>query len=1027
MVMNKCADHVITIGDIVYEISNPGRRGPVMSIAPVGDKLRYGVFADGEMRQYYDWQIAVVPPQQPDEWVDVGTFSSRLAAYQINHPTSESLYSLHSARIEFVPYQFRPVLKLIRSDVPRLLIADSVGVGKTIEAGLIIKELEARGSLDRVLVICPRPLVAERKWEMEMRRFDENFTPLDGDDLRMAIRETERDGEWPLRYGRSIIPYSILDRRTYIGKRKDDFCLCNLDPPPMFDLVIIDEAHHIRNGSMEAERAFAYKCCKYFADHSNAVIMLTATPIQMNDNDLFTVLNVLRPDIIIDNATFCTIAEPNAYITEAVRQERAGKDGWEMKAVKALSGIEQTEWGKKVISRSPAYQNVIDKLKKGVCTREERVRLITETESLHTLDSIITRTRRRDIQDFCVRHNETVEVAFTPAQQSLYDKLMEFVCYALSLTHDVKTIPFMVSTLRRQAASCIFGLGPCIRDIIQRRIEDILDDDTVWSGDVTGNALPKLFVERAQQLIALAESLPSEDPKYDKVLGVIMRKQTAANNKIMLFSTFRHTLAYLQSKLKNTSLRVGQIDGSVKDETRYELRRRFELPREDESAIDLMLFTEVGSEGLDYQFCNTMINYDLPWNPMRIEQRIGRIDRRGQQSEAVNIVNVITEGTVDQDIYSRCLVRIGIFERNIGDCEVILGEIGDGIEQIAADPKLTDEERREKLEQLADNAVRKQEEMERLEQEEHDLFGFDLSDDVLSMELRDAENPWLTQDRLYLLVKDYIAQRTMSGAVQGGGALKTLRLNADDRITIGTEYEKLPRERNAASHTWESYLRGKKPTCVITFKEDAAENAPEALFITPMHPLARQAAAAIGDVKPGRLKLELSSGDIRPGLYPFAIYMWEYVGEKTRTKLVPICENEEICEQIPHLIQEQDSHAKTAPDVSEDSLRSVWDGKLEEIQLNMLMAAVEECRGDSAKNYEYKRASLEHSFKVQKTAIQRKIDQAQDEKIQRMHKGELINATARYEAKLRELEENRMRSDIHSSRLAMGVVEVTLK
>lgn len=129
-------------------------------------------------------------------------------------------------------------------------------------------------------------------------------------------------------------------------------------------------------------------------------------------------------------------------------------------------------------------------------------------------------------------------------------------------------------------------------------------------------------------------------------------------------------------------LRVAQIDGSVKDALRCELRERFKLDKQNSDALDILLFTEVGSEGLDYQFCNMMINYDLPWNPMRIEQRIGRIDRRGQQSEVAQIYNVITADTVDADIYNRCLKRIGVFERSVGDCEEILGEIGSGIEKL---------------------------------------------------------------------------------------------------------------------------------------------------------------------------------------------------------------------------------------------------------------------------------------------------------------------------------------------------------
>lgn len=148
------------------------------------------------------------------------------------------------------------------------------------------------------------------------------------------------------------------------------------------------------------------------------------------------------------------------------------------------------------------------------------------------------------------------------------------------------------------------------------------------------------------------------------------------------------------------------------------------------------MFTEVGSEGLDYQFCDMMINYDLPWNPMKIEQRIGRIDRRGQLSDVVNIYNIITEGTVDADIYHRCLMRIGVFERSIGDCEEILGQIASGIDYIVYDTNLTDEERNIKLEQMADNEVRKMQELNRLEEEEKELFGFDLTELTTSHEIK---------------------------------------------------------------------------------------------------------------------------------------------------------------------------------------------------------------------------------------------------------------------------------------------------
>lgn len=125
-----------------------------------------------------------------------------------------------AAKIDFIPHQFRPVLKFIRADRPRLLIADGVGVGKTIEAGLILRELQARRNLDSVLIICPRPLVSERKWEEEMKRFGEEFTALDGDLFRHCINELDMEGEWPEKYKKAIIPYSLFDESNVFGNKK---------------------------------------------------------------------------------------------------------------------------------------------------------------------------------------------------------------------------------------------------------------------------------------------------------------------------------------------------------------------------------------------------------------------------------------------------------------------------------------------------------------------------------------------------------------------------------------------------------------------------------------------------------------------------------------------------------------------------------------------------------------------------------------------------------------------------------------
>lgn len=185
---------------LVYLVGLPETKGIVVSMKNLGTIIQYEVFVNNKLQRYFTGQIALVQETAGYNWVGIRNVQSYLTAYQINNPSSQNLYSLNSARIDFVPYQFRPALKMIHADEPRILIADSVGVGKTIEAGLIIKELEARSELERVVVVCPRPLVAERKWELEMKRFDEEFIPIDGPTLRQIISDTDRDGEWPVRY-----------------------------------------------------------------------------------------------------------------------------------------------------------------------------------------------------------------------------------------------------------------------------------------------------------------------------------------------------------------------------------------------------------------------------------------------------------------------------------------------------------------------------------------------------------------------------------------------------------------------------------------------------------------------------------------------------------------------------------------------------------------------------------------------------------------------------------------------------------
>ncbi len=272
---------LFAVGNLVTLRSNPSVVMPIVEVvaATVGEP-RYRVFQNNGLVTYYESQLQAVTSVEPAQTqLTAEAVHAYLTSLQLLASSTANLYSLRSGRVKFIPYQYRPVLKLIRADRPRLLIADEVGVGKTIEAGLIIKELQARMELSSVLIICPKALVAERKWFVEMKRFEEQFTALDGPLLRHCMQETHLEGEWPDQYSKAIIPFSLFDKDLVFGPDKPNkkhLGLIKLDPPPKFDLVIVDEAHHIRNSE-----TYLHQGVRYFCDNADAVVFLSATPIQL--------------------------------------------------------------------------------------------------------------------------------------------------------------------------------------------------------------------------------------------------------------------------------------------------------------------------------------------------------------------------------------------------------------------------------------------------------------------------------------------------------------------------------------------------------------------------------------------------------------------------------------------------------------------------------------------------------------------------------------------------------------------------
>lgn len=1013
------------VGDLVALRSQPDRLLPIIEVMPGGAECRYRVFQDGKKVSYYESQLqAPVTEEEEPTRIRAEAFQAYLTSLHLRSPSTANLYSLRSGRVRFVPYQYRPVLKLIRAERPRLLIADEVGVGKTIEAGLIIKELRARTELNSVLIICPKALVAERKWLIEMRRFDESFTALDGPLLRHCLHETHLDGEWPTQYARAILPFSLFSEELLMGDgervgkgRRKPRGLLALDPPPRFDLVIVDEAHHLRN-----PQTYLHQGVRYFCDHAEAALFLTATPVQLGSADLFTLLNLLRPDLVIDPVSFGQMAAPNRPINQAVQCCRSAAPGWEQEALTALDEAGRTEWGRLFLRDSPMFQSIAARLKAGHLEGADRIGLTRELEELYTFSPLINRTRRRDIGEFTTRKPETLTIPFTPAQQRLHDDLLNLVARLLAHCHGDQNVTFMMTTIRRQAASCLYGLVPLLDGMLHGRLDQI---EAMEAGDAD-TEVSLGFVDRVREaiadLLAQADRLDPHDPKVDAFIQVVRDKGHRPNNKALVFSTFRHTLSYLAAHVERAGIRFGVVHGSVPDEERAELRRRFALSKEDPEVLEVLLSSEVGCEGLDFQFCDLLINYDLPWNPMRIEQRIGRIDRYGQASETVAIVNLITPGTVDAEIYDRCLWRIGVFQHAVGGNEEILGAITQELHDIAERFDLTPAQRAQRLQQLADNGIRQIQEEQALEDKEAELFGLSVPTPTWREEIEAAESDWLSPVALQRCVTTYLTARlgTDVDFLRGEKAVKTLRLNQESRARLLDDFLRLPRTNDPVARHWEQWLKGSHLTLSVTFDQSAAATDSTVIHLNLLHPLVRQAAHHLEHPDPIQVQLAVRHDQLPAGDHPFAIYRWDWQGVRPDQSLVAVALDPAVEEALMTVLPEAtDGEITAGMDLA--ALFEALDGQHHRRWTEAQSRHIANHRA----LVEHRIQSLTISHHARSALLEDKIASATNDKIKAMRRGELTRAQEDFERRLTELRRAAEWGDIHAVLVVLGVARIS--
>jgi hypothetical protein len=415
-----------------------------------------------------------------------------------------------------------------------------------------------------------------------------------------------------------------------------------------------------------------------------------------------------------------------------------------------------------------------------------------------------------------------------------------------------------------------------------------------------------------------------------------------------------------------------------------------------------------------------MINYDLPWNPMRIEQRIGRIDRNGQKSPFVTIFNMITPGTVDYDIYVRCFMRIEIFRQSVGDCEEILGSVARELQDIASNFSLTEEEKQEQIQQMTDNKIRQIKEQALLEEKQHDFFGINLPENAIDQEIRAAANYWLSPESLLNLVKTYLHSRMGDSKdyILGEKALKTLRTSQELRNALLEDYKQFGIRRDASGRSWEKWLKQGEQFLQIAFDRECSKENPAAELVSAQHPLVRQAALYMEDEKKSVAVLKTANDSVPPGEYHFTVYQWKIQGDHDDLLIMPVTEDARLNTAALDLLKSsEDILYRKELDISD------WNS-VNEMHHTLWSQALADHKTRTSALINYKEGSLQTSFQARMKYLEDMLLKSRDKKTARIYEGSIRKAREDYSNRMSQLEDARRKADILADILGYGILIV---
>jgi superfamily II DNA or RNA helicase len=958
-----------------------GQHGVVRGRTWVAGSWSYQVRLEGNLVNVREQSLDLPPTiDDPADWIarapaSAGRFAATLTRAKLREHLTDTVYSFRASRTLFRPYQFRPAIRLVHGDRLRLLIADEVGLGKTIEAGLVWTELDARNAAHRVLVICPSMLVA--KWCNEMEeRFGFDLNRLSREGLDDLLNRLEGD-RLPNRFHAIC---SLERLRTWPGLER------LLEISPHFDLIIVDEAHAFRNADT---KSFALGSA--LSDWAHALIFLSATPLNLGNQDLFNLLQLLAPGDFPSVGVLEDQLRPNAVLNRIAASlldrevDNVQRRGW-------LAELTQLTFGRTVVAR-PEFPELARLLEKPALPSEDVARARRLIAQLHALSAVVTRTRKIEIQDQkAVREAVPIDVEWTEAERTLYEAIEDWQVSRARRLH--LPVGFVTQMPLRLASSCLPAAAQSLLDFKGGSFDEDLDAADADEADTDGADLDA----PPPELVALARALGHIDSKFDAFLPVL-RDIVGEGRQVLLFTFSRRTLAYLERRLSSI-FRIAVLHGDVKGEQRHQIMREFR-----QGAYDVLLASRVASEGLDFEFCSAVVNYDLPWNPMEVEQRIGRVDRFGQINEKVLILNFNTPDTIETNIVNRLYARIGVFKDSIGDLEPILQSELAEIRRTIFDFELTPEQKERRLDQRLAAIEEQRYARAEIEDARQYLSSTDNADiDGLEQELV-SNGRYVGQPELVLLLQDW------AGLCPGS----VCRVSADGaRVVLrGTrEMEQHLRavaargERSAAELDIIARRLLDEQDIVVCLDQELARTMGEDLLSTT-HPLTRAALGVPGHAEARFSHVALDAeGPVGRFLVVLAVARWS--GVRPSSELWSAAIDISTMEEVP------EAGAALLAGLAEARLRdanpvTVPLEALESAQLTLLRRqAVEEERRRAENNalLETRQLSLRETHARKVEAIERRIDTLRTSgktTTIHLHQAQLAKQTRLLEDKEREL------------------------